>query len=77
MGSGTTAVAAALEGRRFAGCDIKHAYVQTARQRLKQFQNGAIKYRPLEQPIYVPSGNEAVARVPAHFKRRNIVTFHD
>lgn len=34
MGSGTTAVAAILEGRHFVGCDISPEYVETARKRI-------------------------------------------
>lgn len=35
MGSGTTGVAAVLEGRDFIGCEIDHNYCQTARARIK------------------------------------------
>ena len=34
IGSGTTAVAAVMEGRRFLGCDIDPGYVETTRRRL-------------------------------------------
>ena len=34
LGSGTTAVAAVLEGRRFIGCDIDPGCVETTRRRL-------------------------------------------
>jgi adenine-specific DNA-methyltransferase len=69
MGSGTSAVAAALEGRRFAGCDIEKDYVAIARKRIADAKEGQAKFRPLERPIYEPSGNEAVARRPPHFVR--------
>jgi hypothetical protein len=36
LGSGTSAVAAVLEGRRFLGCDIDPGCVETARRRLEQ-----------------------------------------
>jgi len=67
MGSGTTAVAAALEGRRFAGCDIERTYVKIARGRLGDIKAGKLKYRPLERPIYQPTGNDSVSRRPKHF----------
>lgn len=35
VGSGTTAIAAVSNGRRFAGCDIDTAYIETARRRLR------------------------------------------
>lgn len=67
MGSGTTAVAVALEGRRFAGCDIERDYVEIARGRLGDIKVGRLKYRPLERPIYQPTGKDAVSRRPKHF----------
>ena len=67
MGSGSTAVAAALEGRRFAGCDIKVAYVKIARQRARDVKSGRLMHRPIERPIYKPSGRDSVSRRPAHF----------
>ena len=36
MGSGTTAVAAALEGRKYIGLEISDEYCQLARQRVAQ-----------------------------------------
>ncbi|MGO9151118.1 MAG: DNA methyltransferase [Acidimicrobiales bacterium] len=38
LGSGTTAVAAVLEGRRFLGCDIDPGCVETTRRRLEQIE---------------------------------------
>ncbi len=38
LGSGTTAVAAVLEGRRFLGCDLDPACVETARCRLVELE---------------------------------------
>jgi adenine-specific DNA-methyltransferase len=67
MGSGSSAVAAALESRRFFGCDLNESYVTIAKQRLVQIKRGEENYRPLEVPIYQPSGNEAVATRPPHF----------
>jgi site-specific DNA-methyltransferase (adenine-specific) len=42
LGSGTTAVAAVLEGRRFLGCDLDPGCVETTRRRLKQFEEGRL-----------------------------------
>jgi adenine-specific DNA-methyltransferase len=67
MGSGTTAVAAALERRRFAGCDINKTYVAIARQRVSRAKAGQKLHRPLEDPIFTPNGNEAVVTRPPHF----------
>ena len=67
MGSGTSGVAAVLEGRAFSGCDRDERYVRIARERLEALGNGSLRYRPLDQPIYVPGPNSAVAKRPPHF----------
>lgn len=38
MGSGTTAIAALMEGRRFIGIELMPEYVQLARQRIEQYK---------------------------------------
>jgi adenine-specific DNA-methyltransferase len=67
MGSGTAAVAAVLERRRFAGCDINATYVAIARRRVTRANLGQKLHRPIEEPIFVPNGDEAVATRPPHF----------
>ncbi len=67
MGSGTSAVAAILEGRRFSGCDIAAAYLKIARARLAKIRKGRKIHRPLNKPIFTPRGTEAVASRPPHF----------
>jgi adenine-specific DNA-methyltransferase len=67
MGSGSSAVAAVLEERRFAGSDINKSYVALAMKRVNQITQGADFYRPIEKPIYEPNGREAVAKRPSHF----------
>jgi len=67
VGSGSSAVAAAIEERQFAGCDVNRSYVAMAAQRIKLLAKGTKIYRPIEQPIYEPNGREAVATRPSHF----------
>jgi adenine-specific DNA-methyltransferase len=67
MGSGSAAVAAMVERRRFAGCDIDRSYVAIATDRIAQLNTGAMVIRPLDRPIFKAKGTEEVARRPAHF----------
>jgi adenine-specific DNA-methyltransferase len=69
LGSGTSAVAAAVEGRRFSGCDVDPAYVAIGRQRIAALRTGEKTFRPLEQSIHIPSPTDAVAIRPPHFWR--------
>lgn len=66
-GSATTGVAALLEGRAFAGCDLNPIYVAIGNERLRNCARGTLKYRPIEKPIFLPGGHLSVARAPAHF----------
>jgi adenine-specific DNA-methyltransferase len=68
LGSGTSAVAASVENRRFIGCDIQSEYVSIARKRVVNAATKTLSYRPVEKPIYVPVETQAVAKRPAHFK---------
>ena len=70
IGSGTTAVAALMEGRNFFGCDIVDNYLQIAESRLNKLLNGTLKFRK-DIPIRVPVPGESVAIVPDHFKIEN------
>lgn len=74
MGSGSTGVAAISEGRRFAGSDIEPRYVKIARARIKALQSGTLKIRSLDQPIHIPSKNNAVARVPREWLKNEVHT---
>jgi adenine-specific DNA-methyltransferase len=67
LGSGTTGVAAVLEGCDFSGCDLEERYVAIARERIEKLRLGLLKTRPLNRPIHVPSINDAVARVPSEW----------
>ena len=67
LGSGTTALAAALEERRFAGSEIQKSYVSIAKARIERLENGCVTHRPLEQAIYHPLDTDAVVKRPPHF----------
>lgn len=68
MGSGTTGVAAVLEGRRFVGAEIQGSYYQIAKERIQQAIDGTVKVRP-DVPVCEPNPNMAVARLPEEFKQ--------
>lgn len=51
-GSGTSAVAALSEGRRFVGTEIAPEYVEIASARIARTLDGTEYWRPAEKPIY-------------------------
>lgn len=68
LGSGTSAVASSLEGRRFIGCEIRSEYITISRKRVANARTKKPRVRPAERPIYAPVASQAVARRPPHFK---------
>jgi hypothetical protein len=48
LGSGTTAVAAVMEGRRFIGCDSDPGCVETTRRRLEELAARPITTKPVQ-----------------------------
>jgi len=63
LGVGSTAVAAAMLGRRVAGADVVKEYLEIAKQRIRQAVNGSLPIRPRTKPIYVPKpGTSLTAR---------------
>jgi adenine-specific DNA-methyltransferase len=66
-GSGSTGIAAIVNGRRFVGAEINTSYVSLAHERLVSAENGTVRVRPVDRPLYVASAGDAVAQRPAHF----------
>lgn len=67
MGSGTTGVAAILEGRRFVGAEIQERYYEIAKDRIMQTIEGTVRVRP-DVPVYEPNLNSSVAKLPDEFR---------
>lgn len=64
VGVGTTAVASIRCDRRAAGADIESRYLEVARERVTAAWLGTLKVRPLNKPVYKPTGKTSVSQVP-------------
>ncbi|MCS6906473.1 MAG: site-specific DNA-methyltransferase [Anaerolineales bacterium] len=64
MGVGSALIAALMHNRRAMGCEKEAVYVEIARQRILDYFNGTLRYRPLGKPVYQPTGKEKVSRIP-------------
>lgn len=68
MGSGTTGVAAVLEGRKFIGAEIQENYYKIATDRIQQAIDGTVRVRP-DVPVCEPNPKMAVAQLPDEFRK--------
>jgi len=68
MGVGTTAAAALLCGRRAAGADTESRYIEIARERTLAAAEGSLRYRPMNKPVYTPTGSERVSQRPSEWQ---------
>lgn len=67
VGSGTTAVAALLDGRNFVGCDVVDTYLSIAESRIEALLRGELRFRH-DMPIQEPTTNCKLSIVPQHFE---------
>lgn len=68
MGSGTTSIAAFIEGRRFVGAEIQADYYKICWERIKLVISGDAIIRE-DKPIMEPNINTAVATLPEEFAK--------
>jgi adenine-specific DNA-methyltransferase len=68
-GVSSTGIAAALEKRRFLGCEIAQKYAVLGIKRYHVLLAGALPVRGWDRPVEAPDPRQAVAQVPAHFWR--------
>ena len=54
VGSGSTVIAAAKNGRDGYGCDIEPKYIDIARRRVADLFSGKLQTRPIDRPVYDP-----------------------
>jgi adenine-specific DNA-methyltransferase len=59
MGVGSSAIAALKHRRNAYGCDIMPEYVDIALERIEQLDQGILRTRPMNKPVYEPELKEA------------------
>ncbi len=63
-GVGSSLIAAIKHGRRAAGIDRDPEYCDVTKKRIAAFCAGALKLRPMGQPVHQPTGREKVSQTP-------------
>lgn len=64
MGVATALAAAVRHGRKGAGAELLPEYVAVARKRVAAAKAGTLRTRPMDRPVYKPSGREQVSQSP-------------
>lgn len=64
MGVATALAAAIRQGRKAAGAELLPEYVAVARERVAAAKAGTLRTRPMDRPVYMPSGREQVSKNP-------------
>lgn len=67
VGVGTAAAAAVRHRRRGLGADLVPRYIDIARERVLAASRGELRVRPMDRPVYQPSGRERIAKSPLQF----------
>jgi adenine-specific DNA-methyltransferase len=63
-GVGSALIAGLIHERRGIGCEKEHEYIEEAKKRITALFGGSLKRRPLGKPVFQPTGNEKVSKLP-------------
>jgi adenine-specific DNA-methyltransferase len=71
-GVGSTIIASIKNNRNAVGIEKEELYCNIARQRIKEFNDGTLKIRPIDKPIHVPTGKDKVSQIPIEWHELEI-----
>ena len=54
LGSGTSIISALKHGRKGVGAEVNKKYIKITSDRIEQLENGSLKTRPMNTPVYDP-----------------------
>jgi adenine-specific DNA-methyltransferase len=66
-GVSSAGIAAAIEGRRFLGCELEPEYARLGINRYNEWLAGTLQVRDWKSPTYIPDPRHAVTKLPPHF----------
>ena len=68
-GVASAMLAAIKRNRRAMGSEQDESYIAIAEDRIRSFQNGTLRLRPIGKPVYQPTGREKVSQVPDEWEQ--------
>lgn len=63
-GVGSTVLGSIKNNRNAIGIEKEEQYCEIALERIKDYKNGTLRFRPIDKPIHKPSVRDKVARIP-------------
>ena len=69
-GVGSTVIAALKNNRNVIGIDKEKKYIDIALERIKKYEEGSLKIRPITKPIYSPPQNSKLATYPQEWLKQ-------
>ena len=69
-GVGSTVIAALKNNRNVIGIDKEKKYIDIALERIKKYEEGSLKIRPITKPIYSPLQNSKLATYPQEWLKQ-------
>ncbi len=67
-GVGSALIAGLKHERKVLGIDKEDSYIALAKQRITDFYNGQLKYRPIGKKVHQPTGKEKITQIPLEWK---------
>jgi len=72
MGVGSTVIASIMHNRNAIAVELLDEYIDTAKKRVKDYEKGILKVRPLGKQVHKPTGKEKVSQMPLEWRKRRI-----
>lgn len=69
-GVGSTVIAALKNNRNVIGIDKEKKYIDITLERIKKYEEGSLKLRPITKPIYSPPQNSKLATYPQEWLKQ-------
>jgi adenine-specific DNA-methyltransferase len=69
-GVASALIAAIMNKRKAIGCEKETEYLDIAKERIRDFYTGKLRYRPLGKPVHQPTGKEKVAQIPMEWLKK-------
>ncbi len=72
-GVGSTVLGSIKNKRNAIGIEKEIEYCKIAQQRIKDFKDGKLKFRPINKPIHKPAVNDKIAKIPEEWLKLDFI----